>query len=559
MANKAIPFKIKPFVQGENVADAVDVETTDGSDVQAKINSLEQSSGGSTPDLTSLQSKVDALYPLTPDVNILTDWADIYDPAQAAEEVDEVSGYSSFIDFRATDDKYESAGITYTAGTGVSEYSGLSDDLHRAFGFQVSAVSNQVLLWIDDSGTLIPFVDMTDTGGTGRFRVNNFIPARADTEEVTQHLAQATLSAGTGTLSVGGAVSTYTIPDYPTNSSNQTRIADGEVDVIISGSNTGAGGGITFDIPNDVTAQEERTVSHTFFTGFPLNRSITATFSYEFRVSGMDLLMDINLVSAPSDVTFSVNNISTFQSYTATAIIPRVDQYITLQDAGGDFTFTGEHELLVAFHPVINTTRMNVVPVVVDSGATIDQLNDATIAEPIPGFDEIEVPDTIQFRSFLPDHFLNHSDLVHLLGDRATKWAYALARLNEVTEHAITEQIDLASGSKIGGLPITLSFISPIYQATGTGTDPGELTSSIVLPVSYDTFTYIHITERDAGPPVEWRHAIIETALLASGDVGASDNIRLQGNTDLNWTLGTRTLSLAGGAQEIWRVALIKI
>lgn len=559
MVDKAFPFKLKPFLQGDKIADAVDVETTDSSDVQSKLDSLSQNHGGNTGDLSSLQSKVDALYPLTPDVNILTQWADIYDPSQAVEEVDTVDGYTSLIDFRATDDKFESAGVTYTAGTGVSEYTGLSDDLHRAFGFQVSAVSNLVLLSIDDGGTLIPFIDMTDTGGTGRFRVNNFIPARAQDEEVTGHVAFATLSAGTGTLSVGGSDSTYTIPDYPANTTNQTRTADIELDVLINGSSTGAGGGITLTIPNDVTAQSERTATHTFFTGFPTNRTITATITYEFRVSGMDLVVDLNLDSAPSGITLSVNNLATFQSYTASQIIPRVDQYITLQDAGGDFTFTGEHELLIAFHPRPSSTLMDVVPVVVDSGTTFDQLNDARIAEPSPGFDEIEVPDTIQFRSFLPDHFLVHSDLQTLLGDRATKWSYGLARLNEVTEHAVTEPIDLAVSSKIAGIPITISFISPIYQSTGTGTGQGELVNSVVLPPSYDTFTYIHITERDAGPPVEWRHVIIETALLASGDVGAGDNIRVQGNTDLNWTEGTRTLTLAGGAQEIWRLALIKI
>jgi hypothetical protein len=44
-------------------------------------------------------------------------------------------------------------------------------------------------------------------------------------------------------------------------------------------------------------------------------------------------------------------------------------------------------------------------------------------------------------------------------------------------------------------------------------------------------------------------------ALLTSGDVGATDVIRIQGNTEMTWTSGSRTLTSQGG-QTIWRAVL---
>lgn len=567
MTDLPIEGKLVPIVQGQRVADAINIGATgdSGATVQAAINTLAtdvatnrraiQDNTGGAPDLTSLRSKVDALYPLTSDVDILTDWSDVYNPAQASEEVRPVAGYSSFIDFRLVSDRYESAGITYTAGTDVANYSGLTDDLHRCFGFRVSAPSNQTLLWIIDGATAIPLVDMT---AGGNFRVNNFVPARAQDQVVTDHPVLATRSAGTGTIAVSGAVSTYLVPAYPGNTSNQSRSGDVDFDVLINGADSRAGGGIALEIPDDLTAQSQRTVTHNFFLGWPSNRTVTATIAYEVRVDGSDLRIDLTLQSAPSDVTLRVNNLTVLQSYTATVVIPRVDQFTAFEDTGSTFTFTGDHELLIAFHPIPNSNLMNVVPVVINTttGATT-QLNDVAIAEPSPGFDEIRIPEAIEFRTFLPDHFLNHSDLVSLLRDRATKWVYALARLEEVASRVLTQSLDLAAGTTLDGEAIQTGSPQRLvhFQATGVGTGPGELAQSTILPANYASYDFVFITIRAGGVPVEWRIATIDTALLNSSDIGAAEVVRVQGDEDFSWTAASRSLFLQSG-QKIWRVVL---
>lgn len=515
--------------------------------------------GGTTADISSLTAKVNVLNGLAPDIAILQDWASIYNPAHASENVAILDGYSLIADFRATDDRYESAGVTYVAGSGVLNYSGLTGDLHRVFGVSVDAAANTTLLSITDGMTQIPFIDMT---AAGNFRVNNFTPARAQDEVVTNHTNFASLDAssvGNGTISQGGAASTYLVPDYPANTSSQSRTAEVFFDVLSSGANTGAGGGVTFDIP-DTNAASTTDVDHTFNLG-PIhgNRSVTATFRFATRIDGGDLLLDVTLQSAPSDITFSVNNVDILQSYTATTIIARVDDFITLQDEGGDFTFSNASELLVTFHPVLNTEKSNMVPVVRDNvTGTVVQLNDAFIRNPVPGFDAVQVPDTIDFRTGLPDHFLNHIDLVNLVNRRDTKWFYGRARLNTVTDRVLTQSIDLASGTTLNGEAISTNRAPlEVYQATGTGTGPGELVNLVSLPANYTDYDFVHITERNPGPPIEWRHTVITTHLLNSGDLGASDLLRLQGNTDLTWTPGTRTITVSDSAQEIYRVVLV--
>jgi hypothetical protein len=514
-------------------------------------------SQGQTPttDLTSLESKVDALFPLTVDVPILTALADIYVPEQATQTVTITDGYTRLADFRSTGDRFESAGVVYAAGTDVSNYSGLTDDLHRCFGVTVPGPSNTTILSIMDGATAIPFLDMT---AGGNFRVNDFVPARAQDQQVTGHLAQATLLSGTGTIAVAGAVSTYTVPAYPANTNNQTRSASVGFDVLVSGSDSLAGGDIALEIPNTVTAQAQRNVDHTFNLGFPSNRRVDVTIGYEFRVVGPDLVLDLKLVAAPSDITLSVNNVSTFQSYTATSIIPRVDRFTTLRDAQGVFSFTGENEILIAFHPQANN-RVEVVPVVIEtSTGTITELNDALISVPSPGFDEVRVPDTLPFRTFLPDHFLRHTDLSHLLADRATKWVYALARLQEVSQHAFSESVDLAAGSTIGGVAIGNQTQVVVYQATGIGTGSGELASQVVLPANYTDFDKVYIgLVVSSVSPVEWRGREIKIFEMTNGDFGASHVFRIQGNSDVSWTVGSRTFVNQGGS-EIYRVVLEK-
>ena len=407
-----------------------------------------------------------------------------------------------------------------------------------------------------DGATAIPFLDMT---AGGNFRVNDFVPARAQDQQVTGHLAQATLLSGTGTIAVAGAVSTYTIPAYPANTNNQTRSASVGFDVLVSGSDSLAGGDIALEIPDTVTAQAQRNIDHTFNLGFPSNRRVDVTIGYEFRVVGPDLVLDLKLVAAPSDITLSVNNVSTFQSYTATSVIPRVDRFTTLRDAQGVFSFTGENEILIAFHPQANN-RVEVVPVVIEtSTGTVSRLNDALISVPSPGFDEVRVPDTLQFRTFLPDHFLNHPDLVDRVRDRATKWVYALARLQEVSQHAFSESVDLAAGSTIGGVAIGNQTQVVVHQATGTGTAAGELISTLILPADYTNFQYLHVVLRIGGTvPVEWRNALIDIRTLSGGDFGASDVMRIQGASDFSWTIGSRGLVNQGG-QEIYRAVLLNL
>lgn len=504
---------------------------------------------GTAPDITSLQSKVDALYPLTPDVDILTDWADIYNPARASEQVNIVPGYSSIVDFRSTGDRFEQAGVTYVAGSGVSNYSGLGNDLHRVFGLAVDAPADKTLLSITDGGTQIPYIDMTVTGN---FRVNNFTPARTQDQAVTDATNFASRSAGTGTIAVGGGASTYTVPDYPANTSSQTRTVTVDFDVLVDGSNSLAGGFVSFDIPDtDIASTTDQ--SHTFQLGWPHNRIVTAQFRFATRVSGPDLLLDITLLTAPTDITMLIDSVNVLQSYTATVVIPRVDNFITMQDDGVDFVFGGAHELIVAFHPFTDLNLVEVVPVVVNSstGATT-QLNDVDTSIPSPLFDAVQVPDDIEFRTFLPDHFLRHIDLVNLTRDRATKWCYALARLETVTEHAVSVALDLAAGTKVGGVDIPRSEKSLVLQATDDTTD---LRASVTLPANYTNFDYCHVTEVAGG---ERRSVPLSVPVLSSADLSSTDLLRSQGNTDFTFNNSTRVLAAEPTQNTIYRVELYK-
>lgn len=518
---------------------------------------IEANNGGVAPDLTSLRSKVDALFPLTPDVDILTDWADIYDPERAAQAVNIVPGYTSLADFRGTDasDHFESAGVGFATITDFVNYSTLTDDLHRVFGFRVQTLADKTLLFITDGATQIPFVDIRSNGN---IRINNYTPARTQDEVVTGHVNFATLTSGTGTITVGGPVSTFTAPDYPANTTSQSRVLAIEFNVLDGGSSTGAGGGISLDIP-DTPAASTNDVQHTFFLGWPSNRSVTATFRIATRVSGQDTLIDVSLISAPAGITFSIDNVDVVQSYTASVIIPRVDNFIILQDALGDFVLTAPGEFVLAFHPVPNNDTTEVVPVAIDlTGGTIDELNDALISDPTPGFDEIRIPDDIQFRTFLPDHFLRHIDLSNLLSDRDTQWVYALARLEPITEHTVTEPITLAVGSKVGSVTLGENAVTEVYQATGKGTTQGELVNNVTLPANYTNFHFVHITEYITGALPEWRSVFLSVNVLAGGDVETSEVIRIQGNTDLVWQEGSRVLTSQGG-QTIYRAELVRI
>ena len=531
-------------------------------DVQAKLN---RSGGGGAVDdqrLAAVESKVATLYPLAPDVTDLTDWASIFDPERSAQAVEIADGYSLIADYRGPGTRYESAGVTYSdAGSNVVTYSGLGDNLYRTFGFKVDGPADQVLLWIVDGADRIPYVDMTTAGN---FRINDYTPATTEDQTVSDRPIPQTRTAGDEILTRGsGNVSTFPMANFPAGASQTSRSVDFDVDIYVNGVDSQAGDLVNVPLPAANTAAARASITRDVYLG-PLhgNRTVRVELGYTLRVSGADLLVDFSLLNAPSDVTVRIDSVYTYLSYTAPSTVARVDNFITLNDEGGAYSFSGESELLLTFHPFQNLGIMNVVPAAV-TGGTVTELNDDDTPIPAHRFASVEVPDTtalsgFEFRTFSPEHFLLHSDLSHLLSRRATQWSYGLALLRAITEHAITEPIDLAAGTTLDGAAIG-GNLAPlaVHQATAVGTGSGELVASVALPANYTSYDFVHITDVTPGSPNVWRHAVISTALLSSGHLGANDNIRLPDSTVLSWTLGTRTISVSGGAQEIYSVTLV--
>lgn len=401
-------------------------------------------------EIDSLQSKVGTLFPLAPDVQILDDWAGIYNPEQAAQNIDIATGYSLLADFRATNDRFESAGVTYTAGVGVSQYSGLSDNFNRVFGCKVTAPADKILIWLNDGVELIPFVDIT---AAGNIRVNNFTPRTTMSQEVTNDITQLSLASGTLPMATGNPPNTvfYTIPAFPIGATNTSQSISAEFDILVNGNSTGAGGGIEFSIPVNPGAQARIETDHTFNLGFQYNnRLVTLTIGHELQVNMSNYQIVFSLRAAPSDITLTVNNISLVRNYTAASAVPRVDEFLNAADGLGAYTFTGGQEFLLAFESPPTRSAVDVIPVTIEDDGTIHELNDLRINQPF-NMNSIEVADDIEFRTFLADHYFTHSDLAHLLENRAIKWDYGLARLNEITVHSITEAVDLAAGTTIDG------------------------------------------------------------------------------------------------------------
>lgn len=510
--------------------------------------------------ISSLERRVEQLSGLVPDVPILEAWADIYDPAQSTEEVSIVRGNTLIADFRGTaaDEHYESSGVVYTDGTNVIQYTGLGNDFQRVWGFKVSGPSDQVLLWINESGTLIPFFDIT---AGGNLRVNNYTIARSSGDVVTDDTRRITApTTGTGVLSVGGTTSTYTIPDFPTNSSNQSRSMTVTMSILINGEDSQAGGFVgfgptQFTVPQTLAAQSKRTIDHTFRIGFPINRVVTLTFGYEFRVDSGDLLLDLTLENAPSDITTNIDVVTLVYGYTATAAISRVDDFRNVKISGQtDFTFSGEYEFAFALQPIANTNTMNVVPVALQTSTnTATQLSDALSVTKPASLNAIEIPDTIEFRTFLPNHFYRHIDLVDILRDRLTKWCYALARLNEVTEHAFTAAVDLFAGSKLDGTALFIPTKVVHHESVNQTTGAGGLITSTVLPTDYADSDAVYVEILDTGV---FSAVTIVTRLLSQVLFTAGDEIFVDDKNKLSWTVGTRTLGTADSTQKISRVEL---
>lgn len=563
MAIPVLARLIKGFVGDEGVVAGDDVSVTatnfagnlHTTDINVQllavaIDALSVNTGGTPPNISALEAKVDSLFPLTPDVNILTAWADIYVPERTTETVTTLRGYTLIADYRSNTDRYESSGVTYGTGTNVITYTGLSDNLFRAFGFKVTGPENKVLMSIGTGASAIPFVDITSSG---QLRFNDYTPATTAAQSVSNRVTFLTRTAGTEEVTTTpGSVSTFTVPDFPAGATDLNRTIEFEVEIWLNGSDSRAGREFVLNtVPNTAVAQARQTGNISVYLG-PLygNRTVTVTIGYEFRVSAGDLLLDLTLVNAPSDVTVSFASVNKIESYTAQTTVARVDNFI----AASGFTFTGEQEFLITFHPYLTQHTTNVVPAAVAADGTITEINDVFIKIPTPIWSSVTVPDDIEFRTFLGPTFLRHDDLRDFLRDRATKWAYATARLESVSVHALSEAIDLATGSTLNGVALVRPE-NVVYQATGTGTAAGQLVSNVSLPANYADWRYVHVTEYD-GASDQWRHAEFPTQILSSGNVQSTDNIRLQGNTLLTWTAGTRTLTMSPAAQEIYRVSL---
>ena len=609
---------------------------------------------GTAADISSLETKLNNLVPLTPDVDILINWANIYDPIHGAATVDIVDGYSLIADHRSSLQKYESAGVTFGTGTDVITYTGLSNNLHRSFGFAlpqtntitltgtsgtanipiggvnylatftsslttsaanfvtthatalstagviltangatlsfvssdpsvlftitdavnatgdlagtstVAPLADKTLMWIVDGGTNIPFVDIT---AAGNIRINSYTPAETTLQVVTNQVHFLTKQSGPTTISQGSGNQRFALPNFPSGSTERSRSLQITPRIFVSGQDTLASG---FDplvsIPATNTAQDLQNVEHTFQLG-PLynNRTVSVTTGYQYIVDGADLDVRLTVQSAPADVSVNYEgSTAAFLNYTAQNVTARVDNFLTLNDESGDYTFTGQQEFILSMRPVIGgdgeqNGYLEVVPAAVGSDGSIDQLNDTDIRIPVPLWDGIEVADDIGFKTFVADHYFRHSEVAGLLLHRTERWAYGLARLQTVNAgHSFTQAVDLASGSTIGGSPIgpgTVQAELVVYEATGKGTGPGELVSSVVLPANYATYKYVHVTEYDV-TNLQFRHAEFPTYILSAALVDSNDNVRLQGNSFLRWTAGTRTLDFNPTAQEILRVTL---
>lgn len=170
----------------------------------------------------------------------------------------------------------------------------------------------------------------------------------------------------------------------------------------------------------------------------------------------------------------------------------------------------------------------------------------------------------VEFKAIDSSGYLRHSQLdTNLRQHRDDRWVYGYARLiSGSTERgvALATRLNLAAGSQVAGVELT-PRLSPVtvHQATGTGTASGELVASVALPVDYTDYDFVHVTERVAGEPAEWRHTTISTHLLNSGNIQSTDNIRIQGNSDMAWVSGTREIAIVGALQQIYRVMLVDV
>ena len=394
--------------------------------------------------LATLESKMSALYPLTPDVTDLTEFAGIFSPGQSSEIVDVTTGYSLMADYRGDSTRYEQTGVVYdNSGTNVVRYSGLTNDYRRAFGFKVTAPSDKTLLSLVDGTEVIPYIDMT---AAGNFRVNNYRVGTSPGANVRDEIHFLTRSSGVETLLPGeGTVSTFLVTPYPSGSTARSRTLQIDLESNDANGNPRQSGHLaTINLPAENVAQPRRTLVEPVPIAF--GNVPNVTISYETRVVGSDFFVDIRLVSSDSAEISGIRltNVAARLTYTAASTTTRTDRWIAFTTISANpYVFSGEAELLVSFQPFFDGNITSIVGVVRESDGNVVQLNDDRSL--IPNIATVEIPDDIDFRTLLADHYFIHRDLAHLITRTNTQWVYGLALLREISEYSITGELDFTS------------------------------------------------------------------------------------------------------------------
>ena len=209
------------------------------------------------------------------------------------------------------------------------------------------------------------------------------------------------------------------------------------------------------------------------------------------------------------------------------------------------------YELIADFYDGTTYTEANAIQFTV-TGSTGDNLGFARNA--------VERGQVLEFKAINSPGYLRHSELNTLHRQHFDdKWDFGFARLiagGSFKEVDFATRVNLPAGSMMGGENLVKPE-SIVYEATSktASVTPGDggLVSTVDLPVDYTDFKYVHVTEYDDASK-QWRHTEFPVSILAL--VTAGDDVRLQGNTTMAWVSATRSLTLSGGALEIFRVSL---
>ena len=168
-----------------------------------------------------------------------------------------------------------------------------------------------------------------------------------------------------------------------------------------------------------------------------------------------------------------------------------------------------------------------------------------------------DVARVVEWKMAEQSSYLSHTALANLVRNHtADKWFFGYARLFEGSD---ANRITLGNGVEFAadlryqdGKAINKSELV-VFQAIGTA--DANLSSAVTLPANYADYNYVHVTEYDKDTS-QWRHTEFPTIVLSSGHISAGDNVRLQGNTLMNWVLASRQLAMNPLVTEIYRVAL---